>query len=81
MRARLGSKTIAGMQWFATIDHETRLNFSANTFELFNERRDALEHISFLVRYCGLSGLIFGRIEFNSVPFSLAYSRLIDVAM
>ena len=72
MRARPRSKAITGMQWFVTIDHEhayifppTPLNFSTNAEMRWNTSL-------FLVRYCGLSGLIFGRIEFNSVPFSLA---------
>ena len=33
----------------------------------------------FFVRYCGLSGLIFGRIAFRSVPLSLANSCFRDV--
>lgn len=36
--------------WYTVVlDHRssTRLNFPANALELFNERRDALEHISF----------------------------------
>lgn len=52
----------------------TPLNFSTKAEIRWNTSR-------FLVRYCGLRGLILGRIEFSSVPFSLAYSRLIDVAI
>ncbi|MDR6182934.1 hypothetical protein QE368_001776 [Asaia bogorensis NBRC 16594] len=81
MEARPEMKTIAGMHRPATRDHEhayisppTPLNLSMNAEMRWNTSL-------FLVRYFGLSGLILGRIEFNSVPFSLAYSRLIDVAM
>ena len=35
----------------------------------------------FLIKYCGLSGLILGRIAFSSVPFSLAYSRFNDAVI
>jgi hypothetical protein len=33
-----------------------------------------------LIKYCGLSGLIFGNISFNSVPFSVAYLRFNEEA-
>ena len=76
-----GATRIENYGWYAEvrddIDHNvppTALNFSTNAEMRWNTSL-------FLVRYCGLRGLIFGRIEFNSVPFSLAYSRLIDVAM
>ena len=37
--------------------------------------------LCFLVKYCGFSGLILGRIALSSVPFSLAYSRFNDAAI
>jgi len=49
----------------------TPLNFSTNAETFWNT-------VCFLVRYCGFSGLILGKIAFNSVPLSLAYSRFID---
>ena len=67
-----GATRIERFGWYAEvrddIDHNvppTPLNFSTNA-----EMRWYTS--LFWVRYCGLRGLIFGRIEFNSVPFSLA---------
>src|SRR5690606_13086687 len=52
----------------------TPLNFSTNAAIFWNT-------LCFLLRYCGLSGLILGRTALSSVPFSLAYSRLSEAAM
>lgn len=52
----------------------TPLNFSTNAAIFWKT-------LCFLVRYCGLNGLILGRTEFSSVPLSLAYSRLSEVVI
>ena len=50
----------------------TPLNFSMKA-EIF------WKTLCFFVRYCGLRGLIFGRIAFKSVPLSLANSCFNEV--
>ena len=52
----------------------TPLNFSTKATIFWNTP-------CFLMRYCGFSGLIFGRTELNSVPFSLANSRFSELAI
>ena len=52
----------------------TPLNFSTKAAIFWNT-------LCFLVRYCGLSGLILGRMALSSVPFSLANSRFSELVM
>ena len=52
----------------------TPLNFSTKAAIFWNSLR-------FVVRYCGLSGLILGRMALSSVPLSLANSLLSEVAI
>ena len=50
----------------------TPLNFSINETIFWKTA-------CFFVLYCGFNGLSFGNVSFNSVPFSVAYSRFKDV--
>ncbi len=59
---------------YPSISPPTPLNFSTNA-AIFSKT------LLFFFRYCGLSGLILGRISLSSVPFSLAYSRRREMAM
>ena len=52
----------------------TPLNFSINKVNFWKT-------LCFFVKYSGFKGLIFGKRAFNSVPFSLAYSRFKEAVM
>ncbi|QNT59604.1 hypothetical protein AABM17_2175 [Neisseria musculi] len=56
------------LDFLCNISPPTPLNFSTNVL-IFSKT------LCFLVKYCGLSGLIFGKTAFKSAPFSLTYSR------
>ena len=55
--------------WNAGIRSSTRLNFSAHTLKLFNERRNALEHISFFGQILRVEGAHFwqDRVQLRTV--------------
>ena len=49
-------------------------------FKFFNKCANFLKNsLFFFVLYCGFKGLSLGSVSFNSVPFSVAYSRFKDV--
>lgn len=66
-----------GIHFFTGISSlAATLKLSAHAFKLFDKSDDTLNTLFLLLVMGGFKGLILGRMASNSVPFSLANSRL-----